>query len=89
MGHLAVQEAGAGDGAHLDLVANPSGEGLGDVALIQATGKRETVIPEDVSRTVLVLGIEVFNESGLPRRKGGEYGRGYRAGPLVCRAQRP
>ena len=33
VGHLAVQETGAGDGAHLDLVANPRGAGLGDVAL--------------------------------------------------------
>jgi hypothetical protein len=33
VGHLAVQEAGAADGAHFDLVAHPGGAGLGDVAL--------------------------------------------------------
>ena len=38
VGHLAMEEAGAGDGANLDLVANPVGAGLGDVALIEAGG---------------------------------------------------
>lgn len=32
--HLAVQETGSGDRANLDLVSNPGGTGLGDVALV-------------------------------------------------------
>ena len=64
-----MKEAGAGDGAHLDLVANPSVAGLDDVALIQTAGEREAVVAEHVGRAVLVLGIEVFDESGLAEKE--------------------